>query len=111
VQLTWDDICRALEITDAVQRSVKRQRTIELYHEQVTEQETFKGMMAAGGCGMLMWVLLLLMVAGLVEGLQLPIRNLAIWRLWPFFLFAPLVIFLALQLLQFVFREKEKPGA
>lgn len=103
--VAWEEIGSVLEVTDAVQRSVQRRRAIELYHEQVTEQETFKGIMAAGGCGMLMWVLLLLLIAGLVEGLQLPIRNTILWRLWPAFLFAPLAVFLALQLLQFVFRE------
>ncbi len=100
---SWDEVCRALEATDAVQRSIQRKRTIELYHEQVTEQETFKSMMAAGGCGMLLWVLLLLLVAGVVEGLKLPLRDTFIWRLWPVFLFAPLAVFLALQLLQLVF--------
>jgi hypothetical protein len=99
----WQQVCRALEVTDAVQRSVQRRRTIELYHEQVTEQETFKSVMAVGGCGMLLWVLLLMMIAGVVEGLRLPLRDTWIWQLWPVVVFAPLGVFLALQLLQLVF--------
>jgi hypothetical protein len=104
----WDEVCRALEITDAVQRSVQRRRTIELYHEQVTEHETFKSMMAAGGCGMLLWVLLVLLMVGIVDGLRLPLREMEIWRLWPALLVAPLATFLALQLLQLVFPGKAK---
>ena len=101
--LEWTDVCRTLEITDAVERSIQRRRTIELYHEQVTEEETFKSIMAAGGCGLLLWVLLLLLVAGVVEGLQLPLRHAAIWRLYPVALLAPLAIFIGLQLLTLVF--------
>ncbi len=100
---TWNEVCRTLEITDAVQRSIQKRRTIELYHEQVTEQETFKSVMAAGGCAMLLWVVVLLMIAGVVEGLNLPLRETAVWGLWPLLLFAPLAIFLGLQLLQLVF--------
>ena len=96
---TWDEACRSLEVTDAVERSIRRKRTIELYHEQVTEQETFKSVMAAGGCGMLLWVLMLLLIAGVVEGLHLPLRETFIWRLWPVFLFVPLAVFLALSTL------------
>ncbi len=95
----WDASCRTLEIEDAAERSCRRRRTIELFHEKVTERETFKSMMAAGGCGMLMWVLLMLLVAGIVEGLKLPIRESTFWRLWSVVLFTPLGIFLLLQLL------------
>ena len=68
-----------------------------------------ESMMAAGGCGMLLWVILWLLVAGLVEGLQLPLREMTVWRVWPVLLFAPLLVFLALQLLQFVFPTDDDP--
>ena len=61
--------------------------------------------MAAGGCAMLMWVLLMLLIAGVVEGLKLPIRESTFWQLWSVFLFLPLAIFLFLQLLL----SREKP--
>lgn len=99
----WDDVCRSLEVTDGVVRSCQRRRTIDLYHEQVSEQATFKSLMAAGGCGMLMWVLAMLFIAGIVEGLELPIREMAVWRLYPLAIFLPLLLFLGLQLLQLVF--------
>jgi hypothetical protein len=104
--VNWEAVCRSLEVTDAVERSVARQRTIELYHETVTEQETFKSMMAAGGCAMLGWALFCLLAVGMIEGLQLPIRHAPLWRFWPAVMFAPLAVFLALQLLQFVFPAK-----
>jgi hypothetical protein len=62
-------------------------------------------MMAVGGCAMLMWVLGMLFLAGLVEGLQLPIRNSILWRLWPVALILPLVVFLFLQLLRLAFER------
>ena len=61
--------------------------------------------MAVGGCGLLLWVLLLLLVAGVVEGLKLPLRHAAIWRLYPVALLAPLAFFIGLQLLKLVFRR------
>jgi hypothetical protein len=100
--VSWDEVRRSLEVTDAAERSLQRRRTIELYHEQVTEHETFKSVMAAGGCAILAWVLLCLMTAGIIEGLQLPIPAAALRRLWAVLLVAPLAFFLALQLLQLV---------
>ena len=61
--------------------------------------------MAVGGCAMLIWVLSMLFLAGLVEGLQLPIRNTFLWRLWPAALVLPLGVFLLLQLLRLVFER------
>ncbi len=54
---------------------------------------------------MLMWVLFMLLVAGIVEGLKLPIRESTFWQLWSVILFTPLGIFLLLQLLL----SREKP--
>lgn len=107
----WEDGCRGLELEEAVERSVRRGRTIEMHHEQVTEKDTFKSMMAAGGCGLMMWVLCLLLLAGVVEGLQLPLRDMAIWRFFPIVLFAPLGLFLLLQLLQFVYPSEKPPAS
>ena len=104
---SWEDACRALELEDAVERSARRGRTIELHNEMVTERETFKSMMAAGGCGLLLWVMMLLLIAGIVEGLQLPFRDSFLWKLWPMMLFAPLGIFLLLQLLQLAIATRD----
>ena len=105
----WDQACRVMELEDAVQRSARRGRTIELHNEMVSERDTFKSMMAAGGCGLLLWVMVLLLVAGVVEGLRLPIRDNLFWRLWPVYLAAPLFIFLLMQLFQFAAAKPERP--
>ncbi len=102
-RLDWEHVCRGLELTDGVERSCRRRRTIDLYHEQVSEQATFKSLMAAGGCAMLFWVLAMLMVAGLVDAMQLSIRESVWWRFFPVAIFLPLGFFLGLQLLQLVF--------
>ncbi len=103
----WLSACRDQEAAEAVDRSLARGRTIELFNESHTEEQSFKGVMAAGGCLLLMAALAILFFVVLVESLQLPIRELTVWRLWPVYLLVPIVIFLLLQFLQFaVKREK-----
>jgi hypothetical protein len=104
----WEEACRALEIEEAVERSHQRGRAIQVHCEQVSEEDTFKGLMAVGGCGMLLWVLLMLLVAGVVEGLKLPLRDTNVWKLWPLALFLPLAIFLLAQLLRLVFARERR---
>jgi hypothetical protein len=110
-RLDWEHVCRGLELTDGVERSCRRRRTIDLYHEQVSEQATFKSLMAAGGCAMLFWVLAMLMVAGLVDAMQLSIRESVWWRFFPVAIFLPLGFFLGLQLLQLVFPASKPRGS
>jgi len=106
----WLDACRDQEAAEAVDRSLARGRTIELFNEEHTEEEAFKGVMAMGGCLLLVAALGVLFIAVIVEGLQLPMRSWPLWRLWPFYLLAPIVAFLLLQLLQLaVKRESHVP--
>lgn len=157
----WPGICRALEVADTVELSLRRGRMIELHHETVTEEDTFKGVMAALGCLLVMVVPLVLIGAAILGGLlarpdfdgaraglaagasssattaltpgdlvrpgnvtatntddaskvaSSPVnassestRPTASRPLWPYFLVAPLLVFLALQLLRFVFVGK-----
>jgi hypothetical protein len=113
----WSHACRATELAEAAERSVARGRTIELHLEPHNEEETFKGMMAAGGCLLVFAALLGLFVASLIGGLQLPSAterlaataanepsSISPWlRIWPVY---PFLIFLGLQLLRLVFRSK-----
>jgi myo-inositol 2-dehydrogenase/D-chiro-inositol 1-dehydrogenase len=100
---TWIDACRDMELVDAVQRSLERGRTIDLHFEEQTEDSTFKGMMAAGGCLLLMLVLGVLMLVAVVgQG--------RIFSFWPLVLVAVLVVFLGLQFLRLAFPPK-KPKA
>jgi len=103
----WLKACRNLETISAVEKSLQRGRTIELSQAEQTEEHNFKGVMASGGCLLLLMILLTLFVVSLVEGLQLPLRNWGVWRLWPLGLIVPLAIFLAMQFLHTVI---EKPA-
>lgn len=95
---TWISACRDQEAAEAVDRSLSRGRTIELFNEEHTEEASFKGVMAMGGCLLLTCALVILLFAGVVEGLHLPMRNWQVWRLWPVYLLALIVLFLLLQL-------------
>jgi hypothetical protein len=102
---SWLAACRDQEVAEAVDRSLARGRTIELFHEEHSEEQSFKGVMAMGGCLILLFAIGLLMVASVVEGLRLPIRGWPLWRAWPFLLLAPIVVFLLLQLLRFIAKD------
>src|SRR5438046_4016248 len=104
---SWLAACRDQEAAEAVDRSLARGRTIELFNEEHTEEESFKGIMAMGGCLLLVMALGVLFVAVVVEGLRLPMRVWPLWRLWPFYLLVPIVAFLLLQLLQVVVKREE----
>jgi len=107
----WLAVCRDQEAAEAVDRSLARGRTIELFNEEHTEEESFKGVMAMGGCLLLIMALGVLFIAVVVEGLRLPMRTWPLWRLWPFYLLVPIVAFLLLQLLQLVVRREDKAVA
>lgn len=103
----WLAACRDQEAAEAVDRSLTRGRTIELFAEEHTEEESFKGVMAMGGCLLLVMALGMLFVAVIVEGLRLPMRSWPLWRLWPFYLLVPIAAFLLLQLLQLVVKRDD----
>jgi hypothetical protein len=65
--------------------------------------------MAMGGCLLLVGALGVVLLAAIVEGLRLPVRDWAVWRFWPVYLLAPFGVFLVLLLLQLVVK-KETPG-
>jgi myo-inositol 2-dehydrogenase/D-chiro-inositol 1-dehydrogenase len=94
----WGEVSRDMELADAIERSVRKGRTVDLYFEDHTEQGTFKGMMAAGGCLVLMGALALVIFATTAVNLQVPLA-----RFWPYVLVAVLGAFLLLQLLKLAF--------
>lgn len=103
---TWLSACRDQEVAEAVDRSLARGRTIELFNEQHTEEQSFKGVMAMGGCLLLIAAFGMVFLATIVEGLQLPLRDWAAWKWWPAYLLAPVVLFLLLQLLQLAIKRE-----
>ncbi len=104
----WSSVCRGVDLADLAESSLRRGRTLELTADNPTEEKAFLGMMAIGGCGMLMLCLLMFFVASLVEGLQLPFHEHWLWKAWPVFLLIPMLIFLSLQLLKFVFPQSDE---
>ncbi len=82
-----------MEIVDAIELSLQKGRTIEVYPQQLTEQLAFRGTMAAFGCGLLLLGLFVLAVAGILgDALNVPLMH-----YWPWALLAVLAIFLLLQ--------------
>ena len=106
----WLAACRDQEAAEAVDRSLARGRTIELFNEQHTEEESFKGLMAMGGCFLLVMSVAFVLLAAIIEGLQLPMREWRIWQPWPFYLLIPLGAFLLLQFLQLAIK-RDAPAA
>ena len=103
----WLNACRDQEVAEAVDRSLARGRTIELFGEEHTEEDSFKGVMAVGGCLLLVMALGVVFVATVVEGLRLPLRDWQVWKYWPIYLLVPVVVFLLLQLLQVFIKRDE----
>jgi hypothetical protein len=103
----WLSACRDQEVAEAVDRSLARGRTIELFGEGHTEEDSFKGVMAVGGCLLLMMALGVVFVATVVEGLRLPMRDWLVWKYWPIYLLVPVVVFLLLQFLQLAIKRDD----
>ncbi len=135
IPTTWLDACRNLELNDTLLRSLKRGRAVRIGNESAAETEirNFKGVMAAGGCVLVLLVLLVLFLGALSDGVMSGFRTQdtyafdsdsgqngsasapasrtfgqSLWRLW---LVIPFVLFLAMQLLRFVIREPGKKEA
>jgi myo-inositol 2-dehydrogenase/D-chiro-inositol 1-dehydrogenase len=94
------DGTRAMELSEATVRSLKRGKTVDLFYEEITEASTFKGVMTSIGCVVLLSILAVLPVALIGPPLGIPETiNLA-------YLIPPvLVLFILLQLLRFVVRS------
>lgn len=125
----WVEAARGTEVAEAAARSRKRGRAVELYEESHSEQDTFKGVMAATGCLLLLLILLGFIIGAVVEGVRFPYARKAyqerleaaeksgeplqqertpLWiRLIPAY---PVLIFLLLQTLWFVAKRGPPAG-
>jgi hypothetical protein len=54
----WNDLARLFEIAEAMQRSLRRRRTIDLQFDTTSERSQFKTHMATIGCGVIVWTML-----------------------------------------------------
>jgi predicted dehydrogenase len=104
----WGELARAIELVDAVERSVRRRRTIDVYFDTPSERGIFKTQMTAVGCSLLVLTLgaavIYLALAAMVE---LPpfLKKLLV-----VLIFVPLGVFLTMQLLFFVARPATRDG-
>ena len=71
-KLNWEDAFRSLDFADTACESVRRGKTLTINNERLTEEDTFKSMMAAGGCLIILVLPLLLLMVSLVDGMKLP---------------------------------------
>jgi len=106
---SWEAATRAMEVVDAVELSLQRGRTIEVYQQQLTERLAFRGTMAAIGCGLLLVAfaaILLVTVLGGAEGRDRPLLI----ESWPLALLAVLAFFLLLQGVPLLARKSRADG-
>ena len=100
---TWSEAARTVGLAEAIERSLKKGRTIELYEQEFSEQSTFRGMMTSLGCGLLIAMLLLIPLVGvlvkILEDLGAPEWLMGAIGSWPWWMLAVFVVFLLLQLL------------
>ena len=97
------DATRAMELAEATARSLRKGRTVDLYYEPISEEASFKSVMTATGCMIIIAAVLIipLALAGPPLGLY--------WTIYIAYLIPPvLVLFIILQTLRFVVR-KPKP--
>jgi myo-inositol 2-dehydrogenase/D-chiro-inositol 1-dehydrogenase len=109
----WGDATRSLELTEALQKSLKKKRQVHLNYEGRGEENAFKGTMASLGCALLCGGLLLIVVTAVLSRMA----ELHGWRgvssllsVVPYLLLAALVVFLLAQLLRFVIPVKNRDG-
>lgn len=72
---TWEDAYRAIDLADTASESIRRGKTLPISNARLTEEDTFKSLMAAGGCLIVLVLPLLLLLISLVDGMQLPYNK------------------------------------
>lgn len=100
--LDWSDFVLTVDLYDAIERSIKRRRTIDIHFETPSERGQFKTQMTAAGCSILLLTLGAFMAYLLAE----TVVNLGprIKQILLVLTFLPLGAFLILQALLFVAR-------
>jgi len=107
---TWDDFTRAVDLFDAIERSIRRRRMIEIHFESHSERGQFKTYMTAAGCSLLS-LTLLAVVAYLTAASLIELPG-VVKQIMVGLIFLPLGLFLGLQALIFLSRPsaESKPG-
>ena len=98
------DATRAMELTEATARSLRKGRTVDLYYEPISEDASFKSVMTSTGCMLIIGALLIIPLA--LAGPPLGFN----WTIYIAYLIPPLlVLFIILQTLRFAVRKPESP--
>jgi len=101
-QPTWNDAARAIELTEALEKSLSRGRRIEVRTEEAADVDNFKSVMASVGCLFLLLIPLFLLGVALVSKLL----KAAGWQgpawlpdhAWAYLLLIPAAVYLIAQL-------------
>lgn len=104
----WLAACRDLELPGVVERSLLRGRTLDLAADEPTEQQNFKGVMAAGGCLALVAALGVIGLGFVLDGMPLPFEHKYLRYLLPSALVGGLILFLASQLLGVLAKDRRQ---
>ncbi len=102
--LAMDAFSTTLELCEAVEKSIRRRRTVDVHFETGSEKSVFKSQMTAIGCGVLTW-LLVGMIAYLIAGALLDLPK-WVWHTLRILWFAPLMLFIIAQFLLPLARER-----
>lgn len=94
----WLEASQTMELADAIEHSLQRGRTVELYYESPSEQSTFKGLMSGVGCFLLIGVPAFVVIATTAVNAGMPLAD-----YWPHALLGLLGAFLLLQFLRLAF--------
>ncbi len=106
----WLDSIRSIEVAEAIDRSLRRGRAVELKVDETNEASNFKGTMASLGCGLLMFGMFVLFMVGMANS----VKELVQWPAqlvaeWPKLLLGLLGLFLAMQFLLGIVRPGNRP--
>ena len=104
---SWEAATRSMEVVDAIELSLQKGRTIEVFQQHLTEQLAFRGTMAALGCGLLLIVFLAAFGVALLGGAE-GILEKKIAPGWPLLLLAVLAFFLFLQAIPMLAQKSKK---
>ena len=98
------DGTRAMEAASAVGRALRRHRTVDLHHEEVSEAGNFKTIMISTGCLLLAAALVILPIALAGQAIGIGATRYLAYLIPP-----ALVLFLVLQFLRLGIREAKGP--
>jgi hypothetical protein len=104
---TWGTATRDMEVVDAVELSLQKGRTIEVFQQQLTERLAFRGTMAALGCGLLLIAFVSVIAVAAIGGAE-GLLGQRIAPAWPLVLLAVLAFFLLLQAVPLLVTKPKK---